>query len=154
MHIGSLQTSGSLYTDVNVPDLSKAPVTLSDVVLTSAPPPIGAPADAFRSLLAGIPTTTRIFGSEDRVTALIRVYVKDRDHPAPLPLRVRLRDATDRVITDRTQAIPAASFATSLSTDAGIDLPLSRLSPGEYLLTIETGAGAAAMRRDVRFTRH
>lgn len=153
VHIGSLQTSGSLYTDVEVPDLSKAPVTLSDVVLTSAPPPVGAPADAFRNLIAEMPTTTRIFGSEDRVTALIRVYVKNRNQPAPVQLRVSLRDANDRVIMDRTQAIPAASFGSSQSTDAGIDLPLSRLSPGEYLLTIETGAGAAAMRRNVRFTR-
>ena len=150
-HVGSLGTSGSLYVDVDVPDLSKAPVTLSGVVLTASPAPVSAPADGFRGFLPVVPTTERAFSRTDRVSAFMRVHQGGTRAVTPVALRVAVRNSLDANVVDRGLTIPVESFATDRAADVTVELPLSRLEPGEYLLTLETGAGATAMRRDVRF---
>jgi hypothetical protein len=55
---------------------------------------------------------------------------------------------------DRLQDLPAASFSSARSADVRVELPVVRLPPGPYLLTVDAAAGAddAPVSRDVRFT--
>lgn len=150
-HVGSLGASGSLYVDVDVPDLSKAPVTLSGVVLTSSPSPVVAPANALKDFLPVVPTTERGFSRGDAVAAFMRVHQGGRRAVTAAALRVAIRDSQDVDVMDRGLTIPAESFTGDRAADVRIDLPINRLPAGAYLLTIETGTGKDAMRRDVRF---
>jgi hypothetical protein len=43
-------------------------------------------------------------------------------------------------------------FDATRAVEHRLDLPLSRLAPGPYLLTIDAHLGKQATRRDVRFT--
>ena len=150
-NVGSLSTSGSLYYDVDVPDLRASPVMLSGIALTAANGPVVAPRDAFKGLLPIVPTTRREFSSADRVTAFVRVYQPSKT-PVPVDVRVGLTDDGGAELVNRVEKIPAESFAGDNSSDMTFELPLSRLRSGSYLLTIETpGRNNAVIRRDVRF---
>jgi VWFA-related protein len=153
-HVGSLSTSGSLYYDVDVPDVSKAPVSLSPLVLSASPGPIVAPRDALADVLPVVPTTRRVFAAGDRVTAFARVYQGGRSAVQSVALRLRLQDQNGQTVMDRLQDLPAASFSSARSADVRVELPVVRLPPGPYLLTVDAAAGAddAPVSRDVRFT--
>lgn len=150
-NVGSLSTSGSLYYDVDVPDPRSTPFMLSGVVLATSSGPVVAPRDAFKDLIPVVPTSLREFTRADRVAAFIRVYRSDRARDGSAELRVRLVDDTGAAIMDRTHAIAPAAFSKERTADVTIDLPLSQLRAGSYLLTIETGAAASPIRRAIRF---
>ena len=58
--------SGSVYTDVVIPDFAKDEVSLSGVVLNAAPGRAAAPRDALAALVPIVPTTLRVFDARDR----------------------------------------------------------------------------------------
>jgi VWFA-related protein len=150
-NVGSLSTTGSLYYDVDVPDPRNTPFMLSGVVLTTSSGPVVAPLDAFKGLIPVVPTSLREFSRSERAAAFVRVYRSDRARDAAAELRVRLLDDTGTALLDRTESIAAAAFTKDRTADVSIDLPLSRLRAGEYLLTIEAGAAASPIRRAIRF---
>jgi hypothetical protein len=147
------QTSGSVYTDVIVPDFAKAPLSLSGVMLTASNAPRAAPTDLFADVVPEdvVPTTRREFRAADRATAFARVYQGGSRAPAAVSVTVRIVDAADRTVAEHLQAIPPEQFGADRAADIRYTLPLTDLSPGPYLLTIETTAGEATARRDVRF---
>jgi VWFA-related protein len=150
-NVGSLSTTGSLYYDVDVPDPRNTPFMMSGVVLTTSSGPVVAPRDAFKGLIPVVPTSLREFSRSERATAFVRVYRSDSARDASAELRVRLLDDTGAALLDRTESIAPAAFTKDRTADVSIDLPLSRLRAGEYLLTIETGAAASPIRRAIRF---
>jgi VWFA-related protein len=150
-HVGSLSTSGSIYYDVDVPDPRGAPFTLSGLVISASNGPAVAPADAFKGLIPVIPTSRREFARTERATAFLRVHRGDRARDASAALRVRLLDDTGAAAMDQPQTIPSAAFTKDGAADVSIDLPLSQLRAGSYLLTVETSEASSPIRRTVRF---
>jgi len=151
-NIGSITTSGSLYYDVDVPNFEKAPVSLSGLALVANPPAMTAPRDAFKALLPVMPTTKRAFDAGGQAVAFIRVYQGGNKPMIQVPLTVRIRNERDELVMDRLEQLPVTLFTAERSADVNIGLPLGRLTPGEYLLTIETGLGTAVARRTSRFS--
>ena len=150
-HVGNLSTSGSLYYDVDVPDFGKRPVALSGIVLNATEGPVAAPKDALRALLPVVPTTRRDFTARDAVTAFSRVYQGGKAPMAPIALQVQLRSATGALVFQRQQDVPVTQFTSARSADILVDVPIARLAPGEYLLTLETTSGGEVVRRNSRF---
>jgi VWFA-related protein len=144
---------GSVYTYVDVPDFAKAPFSLSGVVVQAQPSPLAAPATAFQALMPVIPTARRTFTHADRVTTFLRVY-QAGDRPAqPVSVAVHIVGAsTSAQPIDNRDTIPAERFSSSHSAGYQLDLPLEKLSPGEYLLTMTFTNGSRNERRQVRFT--
>ena len=156
-NVGALSTSGSLYYDLDVPDFSQARVSLSGLVFTARPAmPIGQQ-DGMKNVIPLVPTTQRAFGGQDQVAAFVRVYQGGKDALVDVPLRIELRNQDDVVVLDRLESITGQKFAatgTARSADVNLTLPVSKLAPGEYLLTIEAfipGPRATNARRAVRF---
>ena len=149
-HAKELAKSGSVYYDVDVPDFSKAALSLSGVIL-SATPALKGGGDVLATLIPLVPTTRREFGREDAVTAFARVYQGGRKSPSPVAVAVRVVDATDRQVFQRTDTLAATSFSTERAADYTLELPVSGFAPGEHVLRIEARAGKAIARRDVRF---
>ena len=149
-NVGSLGTAGSLYYDVVVPDFMDAPVSLSALVLSSSAAPIVAPRDALKTLIPIVPTTKRTFRPSDQASAFIRVYQGGNKPLVDVPLRVQLRNDANVLVVDRLEQLAAASFSSGRSADVNIGLPLSRLTPGAYLLTFEALL-KDLVRRDLRF---
>ena len=145
---------GSVTVDVIVPDFAREPASLSGVVLGVTPGRPSAPRDLFAPAMPVVPTTQREFGAGDRATAFFEVYQR-AGTPVDAALNVRIVDGLDRVALTDTVAIAAGQFtpARTLATaPVRYDVPVDRLAPGRYLLTLEVNILGQALRRDVQFT--
>ncbi|OFW06471.1 MAG: hypothetical protein A3H96_12385 [Acidobacteria bacterium RIFCSPLOWO2_02_FULL_67_36] len=149
-NLRSLSTSGSLYCDVDVPDFSSAPVSLSGLVLSASPGPVVGSRDALRPILPVVPTARRAFTSGHQVSAFTRVYQGGKAALASVAVRVRLRNAANELVMDRREELAAARFTTTRSADVRVEVPVAHLAPGEYLLTVEAAA-RTTVHRNSRF---
>jgi hypothetical protein len=145
---------GSVYVDVDVPDFSKAPLSLSGVVMNSAltSTPV-APPRVLRDLAPLAPTTERTFAASDIVTAFLRVYQGGRDKLAPVTMTAAIADAAGAGVFAKTDVLAGAAFGPERSAEYQLRLPLATLPAGEYLLTVGAAAGKITAKRDVRFER-
>ncbi|HYN06349.1 MAG TPA: VWA domain-containing protein [Vicinamibacterales bacterium] len=150
-HIGSLSTGGSLYYDVDVPDVSKTPIALSGLIVSASPRPVVAPVGALASILPVVPTTRRAFLATDRVTAFTRVHQSGKTPVAPVQIRLAVRNASNVQVAERLHVVDPAQFNSARAADVVLDVPVARLQPGPYLLTLETTAGTTTVRRQSRF---
>jgi VWFA-related protein len=145
------EVAGSVYTYVDVPDFTKTPFSVSGVVVQAQPSPLAAPATAFQALMPVVPTVRRTFARTDRVSTFLRVY-QSADRPAqPVTVAVRIvGDSPSAQPIDDRDTIPADRFS-SHSADYQFELPVDKLTPGQYLLTITVTQGSRNERRQVRF---
>ena len=150
-NVGSLSTSGSLYYDVDVPDFSATPVSLSGIVLTAVPAIDVAPRDALAAVLPVIPTARRTFDPTDQVAAFLKVHQGGKAPLVAVPVRVRLVDAQGATRMDNAFDVAAEQFDKDRTGHIRVDLSSRRLPPGEYLLTIEAPSITPIARRQLRF---
>jgi len=151
-HSATLDTLGSVYADVEVPDFAKAPLSMSGVLLSVTPGVPVAPAEALSAIVPVLPTTERTFARTDRVSAFLRVYQGGGGTLAPVRLSIRIVDDHDGTALEQTDALGRDLFGRTRAADERFPLPLTRLAPGEYLLTFEAAVGRTTARRDVRFS--
>lgn len=152
---------GSLIYDLDAPDFSKAPLTMSGVAITSASssrvPTTTADKDVneFKDVLPSPPTATRDFPQGDTLAIFTEVY----DNLGKAPHRVLL---TASVLTDdgktafttsderRSEELQGASGGYGYQSQ----IPLTGMAPGRYVLRVEakgTIAKEPTVSRDVEF---
>ena len=151
-HSADLNKTGSVYSDVTIPDFKKEMLSLSGAVISVEPMPMTAPRDAFAAIIPVVPTTRRDFERSDRAKAFVRIYRGAKAPVGRVDVMTRVTDANGTEVVSKTDAVAAEAFGPARSADYTYDLPVSTLSPGAYLLTIEVRFGAMASRRDVRFS--
>jgi len=140
---------GSVYTYAEVPDFAKAPISLSGVVLGLRS---SRPDGPFRDLFPLEPTARREFASTTHVTAFVRVYQAERDELVPVTISGRIADASSRPVHESKKTVFDGAKNGSHSADYQFELPLSVMTPGQYLLTIEaTRKENQKARREVIF---
>ncbi len=145
--------TGSVFTDVDIPDFANAPVSLSGVLLESTPAPTAAPKDALAAIVPVVPTATRTFDQRDRINAFVRVYQGGKAPLMPVTLAIHVVNDKGDTVSQRDDVLSATSFGTATrSADDRIAVPTASLPAGEYLLAIETTIDKTTARRDVRFT--
>ncbi len=153
VHNATLDRNGSVYADVVVPDFSKAPLSLTGVIVSAKPARVAAPYFATEAISPSVPTTRRVFRQADHVTAYLRAYQGKVDVFAPVQVEIRILDDHDNVISNETQTLAPDDFSKKArAADVNYTLPASNLAPGNYLLTFEASAGTNKARRDVRFS--
>lgn len=145
--------SGSVYTDVDIPDFLNAPLSLSGLALMMRPAPASGPPKAFAKFLPEAPTTVREFYGDEQVSGLIRVSQKAASPAVPVTLALRLTNAQGATIQEGVETIPAASFGASHTAEHTFEVPVANLPPGEYLLTVKASAGAATATRQLRYAK-
>jgi VWFA-related protein len=147
----ALGTTASVFADVDVPDFVREPVSLSGLVIAVGATDAGS-AGAQPSPMAVVPTTSRAFTTSDRVSASLSLYQGGRGPVVPVTMTTLLRNARDQMAFTHSEIVAPDRFITSnRRADWAIDLPLSSLAPGTYLLTIEAVAGAQRAQREVTF---
>lgn len=147
----SLDRAGSVFTDVEVPDYASTPLSASGLVLT----PVAAPAargGPFAGLLDATPTIRRDFDRADRVAAVVRVYQGSRAALATVPITRTMVDQSGRTVIEDPTSLDPARFTPGRAADDRFELPIARLTPGEYLLRVDIGRGERALVRTARFT--
>jgi hypothetical protein len=144
--------AGSVYAYVDVPNFAASGPHVSGVVLGVTPPPLAGPSNAFSDVLPLVPSAVRTFAATDRATALVRLYAPAQGVFVPVRVDARVIDINDRTVFEQAGLVAANEFGTDRTADYRLDLPLARLAPGEYLLSIEFLRGNTRDTRDVTFT--
>jgi hypothetical protein len=144
---------GSVYYDVTVPDFTKPELSSSGVVLDVRPSGVSAPTGALAQLLTFDPTARREFGSGEQVTALLRIYQRGRKGALPVRITARVLDRSGSSVWSSAEDIGQERFAAAGEADYRVELPISTLAPGQYLLEIAAADGRSTVRRELRFER-
>jgi hypothetical protein len=144
---------GSVYMDLEVPDFTKAPLSLSGVLLQDGATAAVTPDDVFRTLVPVTPTSRREFARGEPLTAFVRVYQGGRDPMGRVNVRAQITTSSGAIVVDNVSTLERDEFSTERAADYQLALPLERLAPGEYLLTIDATLGTSGTsRRNVRFS--
>ena len=149
-NVPRLEAAGSVYYDIDVPDYSEAPLSLSSMVLSATPSVMSAPKDRLKTLIPVVPTARRDFVANSKVTAFIQVYQGGREKKEYVDLDVNILDSKGENVFHSLHEIAPDRFATR-GADYQLELPMERLAPGAYLLSIEASTRSDTARRDVRF---
>jgi len=148
-HSRALETSGSVFAEIEVPDFSRAPVTLSGIALGVQPAEGAALPAATAGLLPLVPVSARDFAPDDKVRAFFRVFQGGAADPDPITLRIQVIGVGDRRVVDASETLPASAFGSARVAEHAVDLPLTGLDRGPYLLSLTAVRGSSQTRRDV-----
>jgi VWFA-related protein len=147
-----LGRSGSVYYDVEVPDFQSATLALSGLVLAVDPAVPVAPKDRFLAILPIVPTVRRMFATTDRVTAFVRLSQGGNAPLGAATVTTQILDRAGATVFDVARTFGPEQFGPARTADYQFDVPVARLSPGPYLLTVKAQVGTAAVRRDLQFS--
>jgi len=145
------QGAGGVFTAIDVPDFSKSGVALSGVVLGRARSDDDRSSDLLSELVPVKPSTRRVFAESEPLTAFLRVYQGGKDPLTPVRVTARIMDSAPSTVFEEALTLSADRFRSDRSADYRLDVPLSRLVAGQYLLAIEAAGGRNTVSRDVRF---
>jgi hypothetical protein len=147
----ALDRGASVFAPLEVPDVTRAPVTLSGIVLGAPASAPTARTDVLAPLLPVVPTSARTFTASDAITACVRVF-QGGGAPMPVTVTVVVLDSRDRRVIETTETIVADAFADASGVARQVSLPLERMVTGPYLLMISAQrSDGAKTRRDVIF---
>ncbi|MEO7891592.1 MAG: hypothetical protein ABIW19_16470, partial [Vicinamibacterales bacterium] len=141
--------TGSVHTFLDIGNVGKTSLAVSGLMLhteaaarlISAAPPGG--------WLPVAPTTARTFDRQARVTAALRLFRRPAPRPEPVRVVVDIVDARGQRVGHEESLAP--DFDASGLSDIRFAVPLSTLSPGDYLMTVTIGQGKTAGSRTAQF---
>ena len=144
--------SGSVYTYVDVPDFLREFVSLSGLFLHTSPPePTARLNDLLPPPLPDAPAARRNFARSDHVAAWLQIYQGLRRPAMPGYLLTEIRDERDTRVFQQETRLLAEDVGTNRAISEQIDLPLSTLAPGAYLLSVQVRQGNVNVQRELRF---
>jgi VWFA-related protein len=141
--------TGSVYTFLDIPDYRRSSFVVGDIELY-APPGSAAMAESVRDVLLAPPTARRTFERGEHVTAFVQFY--QASPAAAVAITAQIVDEHNRRQYGQDATLAPSDFKTSGRGDYVIDLPITELQPGAFLLTIKADTRMASERRDVRFS--
>jgi VWFA-related protein len=146
-----LNRGGSVYADLEVPDVARASLSLSGIVLGAVDD-----GDASNAALAGViplvPTTARDFAPGDALQSFVRVFQGGAAPASGVTVTTEIFDAANTPHFSETKDLPAEAFAAARSAGFQVVLPLDRLTAGPYLLsTTASLPNGRKARRDLIF---
>jgi len=142
-------TSGSVYPDIEVPDFTKARVSLSNLVLGAKP--LDQRTDPLAKVLPIVPTTARDFSPGDDIAAFVRIFQGSGAAVGPVTMNVQVLDVHNAKKMDTTATLAPDAFGAH-AAGFQFDLPLKTLDHGPYVLSVTaTPAGGPPVRRDLVF---
>jgi VWFA-related protein len=147
---------GSVLYDLEVPDFTKAPLSMSGLVFSSnngSLVPTSAPDAQLQDVLPGPPIAMRTFAQNEELALFAEIY----DNEASRPHKV---DITTTITTDEGKVVFKKDDVRDSSELAGkrgaylypTRIPLKDLVPGSYVLQVAAGSrlGGIAAERQVR----
>ncbi len=142
--------TGSVFTDVDIPDFAKARLTMSGLALGTSPSWAAFPQGRLSPLLPLAPTTRRHFSSSDVIELFAMLHQGTGATPAAVDLRVEVVDERGTRVFERASVVAAAQFSAS---GAGVPLRFapSTFSRGRYLLTLHASLAGHSVERNVSF---
>ena len=87
----------------------------------------------------------------ETITAFLRVVQGGTGPLLPIKMSAKILDVADKVVLDTSTTLPETAFDSYRSAPFEIDLPLSTLSHGPYLLSVNASLASGNVRRDLVF---
>jgi VWFA-related protein len=151
-------TRGSVQYDLDVPDFSKGPLSMSGIVLASpaAQSPLAGDLQFWEERSPEPPATLREFSRGAQVTAFAEIYTNDQRAGQQIDVETTVAGETGAVVfTYREgQAVDMTKGKSAAYRHRAI-IPLTTIDPGRYVLTVRAETGAAPGRpvsRQIPFT--
>ncbi len=144
---------GSVFLQTTVPDFAREPLSMSGIAVGRAGGRAVAGRETVADVLPFAPTAQRTFFPTDKVGALWRVYATSGDALA-VTQTVQILDSRGTAILTEDLTLPSSAFsgdAARAGVEQRLELPLSSLPAGNYLLRVVTSSGSTRAQRDVRF---
>src|SRR5690606_11306229 len=111
-------TNGSVYADVDVPDLTRPAVALSGIVLSTGAPAVPTTTmDRIEPITPVVPTSVRAFSRADQVTGFVRIFQGGSSLPEAVDVVVSVVGADDREASRTSDTIAADAFRPARSAD-------------------------------------
>jgi VWFA-related protein len=136
---GSL--AGSVHYDLEVPDFTSGPLTMSGVVLSSARAgvvPTAKPDEELAKILPGPPTTAREFLTNDEIALVAEVYDNQGTTPHKVDITTTvLAEDGHTVFRHEEQRSSAELQGARGGYGYGARIPLKDIAPGLYVLKVE-----------------
>lgn len=150
-HNSTSGKSGSVYHDIEIPDFSREPVSLSGVLVSVSPSLTAVPKDFLAELVPVTPTTQRVFYRDVHTpTAFVRVY-KPLKASGGVTLASTIVNDRDRRVFDRVDSLVLNAVGKTRTVDYQLPIPVATLSSGSYVLTFEASDGRHSAKQQVRF---
>ncbi len=144
----SAGVTGSVFTDLDIPDVKKEVLWLSVPVLGTRAQPRLMPT-TFEGVIPVQPVVARVFGPADHVTAFVRVY--HRATKTQVIVKATVLNEAGGEAAAHTSPVQGRRTGSVHTGEFLFDLPLDRLSPGSYLLKLEASVEMQRVERLVRF---
>jgi hypothetical protein len=147
-------TRGSVQYDLDVPDFSKGPLTMSGIALASvleAPiPTAGNDQDRWKQWVGAFPTAHREFTPENELREYVEIYDNETSRPHTVEVTSIVTDPSGKSIFRRQQTFKSqrdpGSKDRSITHRVMTSIPLNDMRPGRYVLTLEARSSLAAGR--------
>jgi VWFA-related protein len=149
--IAEIGLVGSVYEDVDVPDFSARPLSMSAIVLTSTRAGLTPTArfdERMRDMLPAPPTAIREFGRDEGIALFAEIY-----DPGDVTVTARIRDELGQVVFER-ETVRTADEMKAWKNGYPLQVSLRTFSPGDYVLRLEAArqaGGQALVAREVPF---
>jgi VWFA-related protein len=140
VHESAGDGSGSALMDIETVDLSKVPLSVGTIVLTTSATSTVPTTGSFPMLkeaLQTAPTTTREFATTDTLVAFANVSDADTQQSHTIDITTVVQGADGREMFRKSVSKPSDDLAVSKNGFGYVsEIPLSGLAPGHYALTI------------------
>ncbi len=130
----ALDTSGSVYAELEVPDYAKKNLSLAGVVLGR--PRADTDKDVLAPLLPIVPTTVRDFAPGDAVVAFTRVFQGGAAATGAVKTLAQIISVADKKVWEQAGEIPASAFDAGRVAPLQMTVPLEKLDRGSYVFSI------------------
>ncbi|MEW6322871.1 MAG: VWA domain-containing protein [Acidobacteriota bacterium] len=138
---GNARRAGSVLYDLEVPDFTKEPLTMSGLALTSLSSglvPTVRPKDPLATLLPGPLTSYREFGQNDELALFVEIYDNAVAQPHKVDIVATLKaEGGQTVFQTREERDSSELAGSSGGYGFAARIPLSGVAPGLYVLRVE-----------------
>jgi VWFA-related protein len=148
----ALGTRGTVFTFVDVPDFSNTPLSVSGPTIAIEPPRGSTPTETFADILPVIPSSRRRLTQADAATLFLRIHEGGRDKASAVHVRTRIVDALGATVVTHDELLPASTFQPTREADSQMDLPVRRLTVGDYLVRTDVSTDGALATVDARIS--
>ena len=132
---------GSVVYDIDVPDFTKGPLTMSGLVLGSdaeSKRPVRGFSDEWRRLMRVTPTWLRTFPFTDTLLVATEIYDNENRNAHELGFTLTVRDLDGAVVHRQNETINRAPTREKTFTFGRTwRIPLRAINPGSYIVSVE-----------------
>ena len=140
-HESGADVVGSVRYDLEVPDFTKAPLSMSGLVLTSAfgsTIPTAAPDEQLQQVLPGPPVSMRVFSQDDEIGVYAEIYDNEPSTPHSVGITTTIMDEAGTVRFKTDKVYDSADLQGKPGGYGYITrIPLKALVPGSYVLKLK-----------------